>query len=587
MMIQAKDRKIIALAATSRIICLSLVILADVSFTDLATSAHLSNFQCLSPAPSSPAPLHLIPSPTTSLDHLAPWDSMYFVRIAKCGYENDMIHAFFPLLPMFMRTLDILTGSRWLLGHRFPPESRYTMHGMLISFVSFIIAALALHKLSYDIFSSYLLSKSRKNKKKRNSPYSTSSSSCKSTKDGRKIPSRLADTAVLLFCFNPASVFYTIGYTESLFSACTFTGMYLLHKNRLLLSTLAFTAGAASRSNGILSIWFPLHRLLSYIYTTWWHHCYYNNNITAPSTVHRQQRNVHRHNHHHQQTIAIPTKYGTWSSCVGETIKTLLACTCICLPYIIIQVIAYFTYCTSSNFVDVDDDPERAWCTRKMGGIVFRILPPAIYSHVQDKYWDVGFLRFYTKLDRWPTILQSVPIFGFCIAACWVYFSSNWQRTSHLDLWTEDRRTDSDYDSDGVHHDDGDSDDDTNTAKGTGIPPLPSRRDTSSFPIKKKGSNTCVWQRYLLNNDTPAPYFHYTALMTATAILIMHVNVGTRFLSTCPPLYWYVATLMYPHYYYCNKVGGRGKWVRRGVWAWCLSFTAVGCVLWPNFYPWT
>jgi phosphatidylinositol glycan class V len=586
MMIQAKDRKIIALAATSRIICLSLVILADLSFTDLATSAHLSNFQCLSPATSSRAPLNLNPYPTTSLDHLAPWDSMYFVRIAKCGYENDMINAFFPLLPMLMRTLDIVTGSRWLLGHCFPPESRYTLHGMLISFISFIIAALALHKLSYKIFSSYLLSKSRKNKKKRSSPSnSTSSSGGKSTPiretDGMKIPNRLADTAVLLFCFNPASVFYTIGYTESLFAACTFTGMYFLHKNRLLLSTLAFTAGALSRSNGILSIWFPLHRLLSHIYTTWWHHLYNNNTISGPSTVHRHPRNVHRHNHHHPQTIATTTKYNTWSSCVGETIKTLLACTCICLPYIIIQVIAYFTYCTSSNVVDVHDDPERAWCTRKMGGILLRKLPPAIYSHVQDKYWDVGFLRFYTKLDRWPSLLQSVPIFGFCIAACWVYFSSNWERTSHLDLWTEDRRTGSD---DG---DDGDDDDETNAARITIIPPLPSRGDTSSSPVKMKGSNTSVWQRYLLNNDTPAPYFHYTALMTATAIFIMHVNVGTRFLSTCPPLYWYVATLMYPYYYYCNVVRGRGKWVRRGVWVWCLGFTAAGCVLWPNFYPWT
>lgn len=569
MMIQAKDRKIIALAATSRIICLSLTILADLAFTDLATSAHLSNFQCLSPT--SPS-LHLDPSLSTSVDHLASWDSMYFVRIAKCGYENDMIHAFFPLLPVLMRTLDIFTGSRWMLGHRFPPESRYTLHGILISFASFIIAALALHKLSYEIFSSYLLSKSRNNNKKQRY------SGCKSTADGMKIPNRLANSAVLLFCYNPASIFYTIGYTESLFAACTFTGMYLLHKNRLLLSTLAFTAGAASRSNGVLSIWFPIHRLLSHIYTTWWHHRYGISNIQAPSTVYRRPRDAHRHNHHphHPKTIATKPKYSTWSSCVGETIKTLLACTCICLPYLIIQVIAHLTYCTSSNAAD---DPERAWCTtRKMGGI---LVVPSIYSHVQDKYWDVGFLRFYTKLDRWPNIVQSVPIFGLCIAACWVYFSSNWERTFHLDLWTEDNNN-----SIGDDHD-------TNNAAVTTTPPLPSRRDTSSSlssssPVKKKGcSTTCVWQRYLLNNDTPAPYFHYTALMTAIAILIMHVNVGTRFLSTCPPLYWYVATLMYPYYYYCNVVGGRGKWVRKGVWVWCLSFTVAGCVLWPNFYPWT
>lgn len=43
----------------------------------------------------------------------------------------------------------------------------------------------------------------------------------------------------------------------------------------------------------------------------------------------------------------------------------------------------YFTYCVGVS------SPE--WCHRMF---------PSVYSHVQDKYWDVGFLRFYKELNR-------------------------------------------------------------------------------------------------------------------------------------------------------------------------------------------
>lgn len=38
------------------------------------------------------------------------WDSVYFVRIAQCGYEYEQTYAFLPLLPVFIRLLSS-TGS--------------------------------------------------------------------------------------------------------------------------------------------------------------------------------------------------------------------------------------------------------------------------------------------------------------------------------------------------------------------------------------------------------------------------------------------------------------------------------------------
>jgi len=95
-----RESRIITLALGSRIAVLTLMILSDAAFPDLATSARLQNFPCdgtREALESSPA------LRSTPLDELAPWDTVYFVRIAKCGYENDMVNAFFPLLPLLMR----------------------------------------------------------------------------------------------------------------------------------------------------------------------------------------------------------------------------------------------------------------------------------------------------------------------------------------------------------------------------------------------------------------------------------------------------------------------------------------------------
>lgn len=55
------------------------------------------------------------------------------------------------------------------------------------------------------------------------------------------------------------------------------------------------------------------------------------------------------------------------------------------------------------------------------------------------------------------------------------------------------------------------------------------------------------------------------------------LQVSTRFLSACPPLYWYAARLD----------GSPAVGVRRAVWAFFLGYTVLGVLLFPNFYPWT
>lgn len=39
------------------------------------------------------------------LSSLIVWDSVYYIRIAKCGYEFEQMFAFFPVLPVLIRLL--------------------------------------------------------------------------------------------------------------------------------------------------------------------------------------------------------------------------------------------------------------------------------------------------------------------------------------------------------------------------------------------------------------------------------------------------------------------------------------------------
>lgn len=42
------------------------------------------------------------PLTAASLEGLAVWDAVFFLRISQCGYEYDKFHAFFPGLPAAM-----------------------------------------------------------------------------------------------------------------------------------------------------------------------------------------------------------------------------------------------------------------------------------------------------------------------------------------------------------------------------------------------------------------------------------------------------------------------------------------------------
>ncbi|XP_048425973.1 GPI mannosyltransferase 2 [Pyrus x bretschneideri] len=133
------------------------------------TSAPI-NPNCLSTNPSQQNVL--FPSLISAIESSIVWDSVYFVRIAECGYEYEQTYAFFPLLPLCMSML-----SRTVLAPLVPVIGQRAVLGLsgyVINNIGFMFAAVYLYRLSVVI-----------------------------------LDHEAAVRASILFCFNPASIFYS------------------------------------------------------------------------------------------------------------------------------------------------------------------------------------------------------------------------------------------------------------------------------------------------------------------------------------------------------------------------------------------
>ena len=67
-------------------------------------------------------------------------------------------------------------------------------------------------------------------------------------------------------------------------------------------------------------------------------------------------------------------------------------------------------------------------------------------------------------------------------------------------------------------------------------------------------------------------YVHW-AVCLAVSVLVLHVQVATRFMASCAPLYWELA-----------RTRGRQ---RKAVVLWLVIWQALGVVMFGLFYPWT
>lgn len=145
------------------------------------------------------------------------WDAQYFLTIAQQNsYAEESLFAFFPLYPLVIRNLALLL--QFLLAAinvAFLPL--LALSAYLVNLFCFVLAGIVLFKLTAFVFNS----------------------------------AQVAYEIVNFFAYNPASIFFTAFYTESMFSLLTFSALYCLYRHKSpYVASILFGVSSAVRSNG-------------------------------------------------------------------------------------------------------------------------------------------------------------------------------------------------------------------------------------------------------------------------------------------------------------------------------------------------
>lgn len=162
----------------------------------------------------------------TLLGGLVRWDAQYFLHIAQYGYTHENTLAFFPLFPLVVRFIaTILNLPLQFICNYY---STLLISAVLLNFYLFLKTAVIFHKLSEEVLRNEVL----------------------------------AYRAALLFCVNPASVFFTAPYSEGLFAFLTFSALLFNETKSTSVAALPFGLASAARSNGLVNVGFILYRKL-------------------------------------------------------------------------------------------------------------------------------------------------------------------------------------------------------------------------------------------------------------------------------------------------------------------------------------
>lgn len=355
------------------------------------------------------------------LGHFSNWDGVYFSWIAEHGYTYEHFHAFFPLYPLLVRVLSTAL-SLFFPGASF--KSLVLVSGFFLSNTCFVLSALFLYDASLSVL-----------------------------KDAK-----LAYTASVIYCINPASVFMSSLYTESLFAALTFFGIRAFVRENTFVATLAFTAASATRSNGIIAAGFAIYAFMD--------KC--SNICDAIFLRDKPKVDV--------------------AKVASSAFVTALQVIAIFVPYLAVQLYGNINYGYPATF--------------------------NFYGNIQSKYWNQGFLKYF-QVKQLPNFALAAPVFAVSFSAVAVYWLRNYKakELTHLGFFSSDS----------------------------------------------------------------IPFIGYLFAESAIALLFMHVQVATRFISSSSPaLYWWLA-----------HVSHQIPKLKTITLCYLLVYFVVGPLMFTNFYPWT
>ncbi len=146
--------------------------------------------------------------PGTHLDFMAEWDGIHYLHIAKHGYTDNSLVAFFPLYPLAIRLVMFLVSSPLISG-------------LVVSWLALFGSLIFYLKILKEYF------------------------------DNDKVTSVMG---ALLFLFFPTGVFLAATYSEGLFTLLALGALYFALKNRYILAGILTGLATATRPDGVFII---------------------------------------------------------------------------------------------------------------------------------------------------------------------------------------------------------------------------------------------------------------------------------------------------------------------------------------------
>lgn len=286
----------------------------------------------------------------TLLSPFVKWDAIHFLKVASEGFQKEHQLVFFPLYPFLMRLVGRIVDSTPLATHFTHLES-IIVGSLVMNIAAFVAALMILKRLLPRIASG-------------------------ASKD-------VAELALLMFMFNPAGIFFTSIYTESMFALLSWTGFHLFANDYDLLSAVPFLVASLLRSNGSLNI----------------------------------------------IVVALTYLQRTRAGVVLNSCRLLIVSLAIVGPGILLNVVHLQLLCGTSHterflnptvtkflvnllynstidIVTIGTDADTARFCARSGTSLF---PPIIYTYLQKKYWNVGFLKCF-QFRQIPNFLLALPI---------------------------------------------------------------------------------------------------------------------------------------------------------------------------------
>ncbi|KAL0732686.1 hypothetical protein Bca4012_008895 [Brassica carinata] len=364
-----------------------------------------------------------------TLENSVVWDSVYFLRISQCGgYEYEQTYAFLPLLPFLISLLSrtVFAPLVPLIGLR----AVMVLSGYVVTNLAFVFAAIYLFRISVIIL-----------------------------KD-----TEASFRASVMFCFNPASIFYSSIYSESLYALFSIGGLYHLLSGASNVAVFWFALSGCARSNGILNA--------GYI-------CF--------QTMHR----------------AYEAFYPKRRVCLLDYFDA----------YAFVFLFSHFKHTDTNICHGRKLDELRPWCKAKV---------PLLYNFIQSHYWGVGFLRYF-EFKQLPNFLLASPILSLAVCSIVSYMKTRPELFISLGFQATEKEKRSsarlyplkDVLEPDVKASSSEGNRDIRKRK-------PSRKDATVTNVAEK-SNSPETSGYF--SADVFPFVVHLGLMTATAFFIMHVQV--------------------------------------------------------------